>query len=455
MRKKLTAWGGGAVLVVATLTVPATTAAAVGGDILMPLPDNFVQTESTIAWSIEDDADDICASPNLLVNGNPQPSGLMTIDSDGRGGEFDLDVAASNDLFVSSFVIECGSDQFLGSLEFSKVEVTKEVIGAAHPGEVFEVEGTLEATTGETTTETVTFSNFGGTEAFYDFVAGPWSFEETEDGGAQSVSIVPETVEATDPGLYTVTVTNQFPIMVPVAVDFSDEFITTDGELGWELTNTDYPPVCGDGDAVTSGYLVSKDEEVTLDTPFDVTVNDDSTTGAIDVENAPGSGFYTTEVACENDGTTFIYTFNTAVDVFTLTKDVKGDAPSDAAFEIEVTASHPEWSANEPEHGPNPETLTVPFSASGGEQKFFHHTGEIFAYWTVEETEDGGADSVSIEDRNYLSAEGDSFATVTNTFDEADAPEDNGDDKDDDGDDDEEEKDDAPKAVKKQPAFTG
>lgn len=443
MRRKLIAWGGGATLVVAAITIPATTATAVGGDIEFDFPTAWAQAESTLSWSIDDAADDICSDPDILIDGSAQPANMVTVDSDGRGGTVDLAVAADNGLFLSDYDIECGSDNYSGFLGFAQINVEKIVQGSPPSNADFEVKVTFSSGLGDDFEDTAVFSSFGGTTSYYEFEAGTWDFEEVVDGGAEQVTISPESLTV-DPGVYTVTVTNQFPIPVPVWVEYGPEFITTDGERDWEITSTDRPPMCEGGDVTTHGYLVSQDEEVNVDPAFEVSVDDDGLTGTIDVSNAPGSGFYTTEVACKNDGLTFVYTFNTAVDVFTLTKNVEGDAPADASFEIEVTASYPVDSDDgELEHGPNAHTLPFTFDADGGEQKIFHHTGEIWAYWTAEETDDGGAKSVTIDERNYLNEDGDAYATVTNVFPVEDIPED------------EPEDEVAPKPVPKQPSYTG
>src|SRR5699024_4134135 len=71
MRRKLTAFGGGAALVVAAITIPATTAAAAKYDIDFDIPDAWAQAESTLEWSISDAAADICDNPEILINGLP------------------------------------------------------------------------------------------------------------------------------------------------------------------------------------------------------------------------------------------------------------------------------------------------------------------------------------------------------------------------------------------------
>lgn len=447
MRRKLTAWGGGAALVMAAITIPATTAAAAEYSIDFDFPDAWAQAESTLEWSINDAADDICDDPEIFINGLPDV-GTITVDPDGRGGIVDLAAAADNGRFIVDYDIECGSDNYWGSLSFAEINIEKQVRGTPYTSENFEVEVAFDSGLELSFTDTAVFSSFGGTATFYQFEEGEWDFEETVDGGADSVSISPESL-VPDPGRHTVTIINQFPITVPASVSPSVDFITTNGERDWESSD-DYPPMCDNGDVSTSGYLVSQDEEVNVEPAFDVSVNDDGNTGTVDVANAPGSGFYTTEVSCENDGLTFIYSLNTAVDVYTLTKEVQGDVPADANFEIEVTASHPVDSDDgELEHGPNAQTLAIEFPTSGGEQKVFHHTGELWAFWTAEETDDGGAESVNIEERNYLDENGDAFATVTNVFASA-VPEEEG--PEEDGPEEEAPK---PAPVEKQPSYAG
>src|SRR5690625_23340 len=432
MRKELTAWGGGVALVASAITIPATSAAAADYDIIKNISSDDVQTESTITWTIGDSADTICDDPEIMMLFDPgmpfepQPDEIITIAGDDRSGEVDLALAADKDIFGFLFEIRCDENTYTGDLEFGQLNIEKQVIGTPYTSENFELEVTFEVDT-KIFEDTAVFSSFGGTISYYHFDDGVWSFEETADGGADKVTISPEILEIDDEddlGPNSVTVTNQFPLIVGVPVMSSGDFITTDGERAGEQSNTNYPPMCADGDISTHGYLVSEGEEVNVEPAFEVSVDDDGTTGTVDVANAPGSGYYTTEVACEDDGLTFIYTLNTAVDVFTLTKDVTGDAPADANFEIEVTASYPIDSEDgELEHGPNAQTLDFSFPATGGEQKVFHHTGEIWAYWTAEETDDGGADSVKIEERNYLTEDGDAFATITNVFESEDEEE--------------------------------
>src|SRR5690625_7565268 len=103
MRRKLTAFGGGAALVVAAITIPATTATAVDEDIKIDFPTSWAQAASTLSWSINDDLDDICSDPEILIydfdgDGRPQPAEIITVNADRRSGEIDLALAADNDV---------------------------------------------------------------------------------------------------------------------------------------------------------------------------------------------------------------------------------------------------------------------------------------------------------------------------------------------------------------------
>src|SRR5690625_3528322 len=115
MRRKLTAFGGGAALVVAAITIPATTAAAVAGDIEFDFPTSWAQAESTLSWSINDAADDICSDPDILIydfdgDARPQTAEIITVNADRRSGEIDLALAAENDVFDLGFELECEGD---------------------------------------------------------------------------------------------------------------------------------------------------------------------------------------------------------------------------------------------------------------------------------------------------------------------------------------------------------
>src|SRR5690625_7855640 len=124
--------------------------------------------------------------------------------------------------------------------------------------------------------------------------------------------------------------------------------------------------MCEDGDVTTEGYVFSENANRDVEPAFDVSVDVDGNSGTIDVANAPGTGYYTTTVVCENDGYTFNYILNTAVDVFTLTKPVQGAAPADPNFEIEATAPYPVDSDDgDLEHGPNRLTLALRFGPDG------------------------------------------------------------------------------------------
>jgi len=454
MRRKLTAFGGGAALVVAAITIPATTATAVDEDIKIDFPTSWAQAASTLSWSINDDLDDICSDPEILIydfdgDGRPQPAEIITVNADRRSGEIDLALAADNDVFDLGFELECEGDiHSWGNSSFAQISIEKQVAGVPYTNDDFELAVNFGDDDGVIFEDTAIFSPSGGTATYYQFDEGTWNFDETVDGGADNVSISPETLPIIAPGRYAVTVTNTFHSMnVFPTVNVPTDFISTSGEQPWENAD-DYPPMCEDGDVTTEGYVFSENANRDVEPAFDVSVAADGNSGTIDVANAPGTGYYTTTVVCENDGYTFNYILNTAVDVFTLTKTVQGDAPADANFEIEVTASYPVDSDDgDLEHGPNTQTLSITFGADGGEQKIFHHTGEIWAYWTTEETDDGGAESVSIEERNYVDDEGDAFATVTNVF-ASSVPEE---------DDPEEEAAEAPRPtpVKKEPSYTG
>src|SRR5690625_5811585 len=112
MRRKLTAFGGGAALVVAAITIPATTAAAVNEDIKIDFPTSLAQAESTLSWSINDDLDKICSDPEILIYdfgdevGRPQPTEIITVNAD-RSVDIDLALAAENDIFDLGIKLEC------------------------------------------------------------------------------------------------------------------------------------------------------------------------------------------------------------------------------------------------------------------------------------------------------------------------------------------------------------
>lgn len=417
MRRKFTAFGGGAALVLAAITIPATTAAAVNYNIYVDIPDNWTQAESTLSWSIEDTAEPICNDATIAIDGGSQPDAIITVNDDGTGGEIDLAAAAGSNLFIFDFAVICGNDEYFGHLEFHSVQINKNVASGVAPSGTFEVE--LSVTNFDDTdfSDTILFDADGGSATYYGFNIGEWSVEETDDNGAYRVETdAPLMID--ESGAYELGITNYFPVYVRADIIPPSDRITTETNWGWE-SDPHYPAVCEDGEVSTWYANPMTTGGSLLDSPFEITVGDDGYRGTIDIGNADESGFYNTYVICEDDGQIFAYTLDTAVDVFTLTKEVEGDAPTGAAFSIEVTASNTPTDGGEITPGPDTHTLTVSFGADGGMTKLYHPEGG--AFWSVEETETGGADTVDIVEQNYLDNDVSPFATVTNIF-ETDEP---------------------------------
>lgn len=91
-------------------------------------------------------------------------------------------------------------------------------------------------------------------------------------------------------------------------------------------------------------------------------------------------------------------------------KELEGDVPDDASFTVEVACSQDEGG----EGAPVPEAVDRVFDADGGTEVVYFYDE---AACTITETEDGGAESTSIEpDEVEIDEAEDLSSTVTNTF---------------------------------------
>jgi hypothetical protein len=147
--------------------------------------------------------------------------------------------------------------------------------------------------------------------------------------------------------------------------------------------------------------------------PADVVDFDTPLSGTFLPGDAP-AGFYDLSILCEDGEFTQTYSASFAYGRLTVTKVVEGDAPPSASFTIQVDCD-----GGDPEDS---ETFVEErqFGAEGGEAAVIIYEGTVC---TTTETDDGGADSATVEGgtADFREAPVDLDATVTNVFD-ASAP---------------------------------
>src|SRR5690625_5229073 len=247
MRRKITAFGGGAALVIAAITIPATTAAAVDYGVIFDVPHDRVQAESTLSWSIHDAATPICDDATVILNGGSQPVQIITVNDDGLGGEIDLAGASSLGAFDFDFAIECDDDNYSGHVEFIEVEIYKMVLGDDYyfTGP-FQVTVNASSEGNREFSDTISFDSQGGSVFYYGFAPSEWTVEEIDNGGAYRVETDAPQIFNTA-GQHTIGVTNYFPDTTTAVVTPPTDGITTETVWQWE-TNPEHPPVSEDGE---------------------------------------------------------------------------------------------------------------------------------------------------------------------------------------------------------------
>lgn len=222
--------------------------------------------------------------------------------------------------------------------------------------------------------------------------------------------------------------------------------VTTDAfgsDWGWSAND----PLCEDPDI--SAYRLALDPtnpNETIETEIDsdrVTINDDRATGSFDISGLE-SGFYVFEIACETDNPDDIdiYQGLAAFAQVDVQKVVVGDASGADEFVINLTCETFGTFDEGDDYIPGaPREFDFTFGPQGGIQSIYMVTGivdflsdmsadmpPIEMACVVEETVDGGAESVaiqnpeieildtSIEHEGILFSMRDNTVVVTNTF---------------------------------------